>query len=256
MAGRASEALSHYRKEWEILQPLAEADQKDMVVQATFILSEGDIGHAMVEVGQVAQGKAALLRSMAKISAWAKTAGDSYSRTLVASTAALVGEACERSGDAATAQRYYAQALELYAATASADPADAEDAVNVVVMRNHLGSADVKSGKAAAAVDDYEKALAAEEELAASSPDNVELLYAQAETYAGLGDTSAALARHGTTAGGGSSRWTEAQGWYTKSMSTWEKIPNPGRVSPNLFQVTTPHEVARRLEKCKTSVAR
>ena len=256
MTGRASEALSHYRKEWEILQPLADADQKDMVVQATFILSEGDIGHAMVEVGQVAQGKAALLRSMAKISAWAKTAGDSYSRTLVASTAALVGEACERSGDAATAQRYYAQALELYAATASADPADAEDAVNVVVMRNHLGSADVKSGKAAAAVDDYEKALAAEEELAASSPDNVELLYAQAETYAGLGDTSAALARHGTTAGGGSRRWTEAQGWYTKSMSTWERIPNPGRVSPNLFQVTTPHEVARRLERCKTSVAR
>ena len=256
MIGRPAEALSHYRQEWQILQPLAAADAKDMVVQSTFTTSEGDIGHAMVEAGQVEQGKATLLRAMAKTTALAKAVGDSYSRALLASTAALVGEAFERGGDATTAQRYYAQALDLYLATASDDKADMEDAVNVVIMRNHLGGAHLKAGKAAAALEDYRKALAGEESLAASSPNNIETLYAQADTYAGLGDASVALARHSLSAAERFRRRVEARDWYTKSLSTWQRIPNPGHVSPNLFRVSNPREVARRLSECNLSLAR
>jgi serine/threonine protein kinase/tetratricopeptide (TPR) repeat protein len=255
MIGRPAEALSHYRREWQILQPLAAADPKDMVVQSTAITSEGDVGHAMVEAGQVQQGKATLLRAMAKTTAYVHAIGDSYSRVFLASTAALVGEAFERSGEAATAQGYYGQALDLYVATAAADPADTEDAVNVVIMHNHLGGAHLKLGQTEEALEDYRKAFAGEESLAASNPDNVELLYAQADTYAGLGDTSAALAQRGTSATDRSRRWSQAQDWYSKSLSTWQRIPNPGHVSPNLFQVSDRHEIAQRLSRCKLRLA-
>lgn len=250
MIGRPSEALAHYRKERQILEPLAMADPKDMVVQSTFATSEGDIGHAMVEAGQVEQGKATLLRAMARTAAHAKAVGDSYSRALLASTAALVGESFERGGDNASAQRYYAQAFDLYLATASADPADVEDAVNVAIMRNHLGNVRLKSGKLVAALEDYRNALAGEEALAAASPDDIELLYARADTFAGLGGTSVALALDTAGDKERARRWTEARDWYAKSLSTWQRIPNPGSVSPNLFQVTNPHEVARRLTEC------
>jgi serine/threonine protein kinase/tetratricopeptide (TPR) repeat protein len=256
MIGRPSEALAHYRKERQILEPLAMADPKDMVVQSTFVTSEGDIGHAMVEAGQVEQGKVTLLRAMARTAAYAKAVGDSYSRAVLASTAALVGEAFERRGDNATAQGYYAQALELYQATASNDPADAEDAVNVVIMRNHLGNVHLKSRKQAAALRDYQTALAAEDALAVASPDSVELLYARADTYAGLGGTSAALAREGGDDRRRTRRWEEARDWYVKSLSTWQRIPNPGALSPNLFRVTSPHEVARRLSASKVTLAK
>lgn len=255
MIGRPSEALAHYRKERQILEPLVMADPKDMVVLSTFVISEGDIGHAMVESGQVEQGKARLLQAMARTSAYAKAVGDSYSRAVLASTAALLGEAFERSGDNASAQAYYAQALDLYQATASTDPADTEDAVNIVIMRNHLGNIHLKSRKQTAALRAYQTALAAEDALAVASPDNVELLYARADTYAGLGATSAAFAREG-----GESRrtrqWEEARDWYVKSLSTWQRIPNPSALSPNLFRVTSPHEVARRLSACKATLAK
>lgn len=254
MLGRPLEALAHYRTEWQILQPLAAADPKDMVVQSTYATSEGDIGHAMVEAGQVEQGKGMLLRAMAKTTAYGRAVDDSYSRVFLASTAALVGEAFERAGDAATAQQYYGQALDLYRATASADPADTEDAVNVVIMRNHLGGAHLKLGKAEEALEDYRSALAGEESLAAASPDNVELLYAQADTYAGLGDVSAVLAQRSASAADRSSRWSQGEQWYRKSLSAWQRIPNPGPVSPNLFRVSDRHEIARRLSSCKLHV--
>ena len=249
--GRPLEALAHYRTEWQILQPLAAADPKDMVVQSTFATSEGDIGHALVEAGQVEEGKSTLLRAMAKTSNYARTVGDSYSRVFLASTAALVGEAFERAGDAATAQRYYAQALDLYLATVSADPADIEDEVNVAIMRNHLGGAHLNIGKAEEAWEDYRSALASEDSLAAATPDNIELAYAQADTYAGLGDVVAVFAQRGTHVVDQRKRWAEAQELYTKSWSVWQKIPKPGHVSPNLFRVSDQHEIARRLSMCK-----
>jgi eukaryotic-like serine/threonine-protein kinase len=255
MLGRPSDALAHYRKERQLLEPLALADPKDMVVQSTFATSEGDIGHALVEAGQVQRGKATLLRAMAKTVAYAKAVGDSYSKTLLASTAALLGEAFERGRDYANAQRYYAQALELYQATSAADPADAEDAVNVVIMRNHRAGARLKSENTTAALEEYRYALNAEDLLAASAPDNVELLYAQADTYTGLGDISRALALRSSDHQESSRQWVQARDWYAKSLTTWQRISGPAAVSPNLFQVTSPRDVARRLSECKTRLA-
>jgi tetratricopeptide (TPR) repeat protein len=256
MLGRPAEALSHYRQEWQILRPLAAADPKDMVVQSTFTTSEGDIGHALVESGQVQAGKATLLRAVTRTAALAKAAGDSYSRALLASTLALAGEAYESGGDFATAQRYYAQALDLYTATSSADPDDEEDAVNVVIMHNHLGGVHLKLGNHLAALDDYRKALRVEEALAASSPDNIELIYAQADSYVGLGTAFAILALHNAGKKHPAQTCTEAWDWYTKSLNAWQRLPNPGRISPNLFRVTSPHEVARRISACKINLAK
>lgn len=256
MMGRADEALVHYRRERQVLEPLAIADPKDMVVQSTFTTSEGDIGHALVEAGQVALGKATLLRALGHTTAYAKATGDSYARAVLASTAALLGEAFERGKDPVTARRYYAQALELYEGVASGDPDDAEDAVNVMIMHNHLAGAYLETGETVAAGEEYRKATASEEALSAVSPGNVELLYAQADTYAGLGNTMARRARLSTGKEERSKLWSEAQEWYARSLNTWQRITYPDKLSPNLFRVTSPQEVARGLSKSKTAIVK
>jgi non-specific serine/threonine protein kinase/serine/threonine-protein kinase len=256
MIGRPSEALTHYKKERQLLEPLAIADPRDMTVQSTFVTSEGDIGHAMVEAGQLEEGTVTLRRALARTVAHAKVVGDSYARTLLASTTALLGEALERRGNNREAQAYYAQALALYMATTAADAADEEDEVNMIIMRNHLGSSWRKSGNLSAAQQNYRGALAQEDAVAASGSENVELLYASADTYAGMGDTLAALAKRATTREERSRAWGEARYWYTKSLDAWQRIPNPGPLSPNLFRVTRPREVASRLAECETTLAR
>src|SRR5581483_2877553 len=96
MNGQGNEALGHYRKEEEVLRRLAALDPHEMVAQLTLVTSEGDIGHALVESGRVREGTAALQIAIADTVRVTKAANDSYARTLLASTNALLGEALER----------------------------------------------------------------------------------------------------------------------------------------------------------------
>jgi non-specific serine/threonine protein kinase/serine/threonine-protein kinase len=245
MSGLAGEALTHYRNEERVLRPLAATDPHDTVAQLTLVTSEGDIAHALVESGRVAEGTANLQHALAETVRVTRTANDSYARTLLASTNALMGEALERGGNASSARLYYSRALDLYGAAASADPADLEDAVNVIIMRNHLAHAELTSRAAKAASEQYSAAAKSAEALSASSPGNVEVLYALADTYSGLGDVSVAQAKSTAGLANKTKTWHEAASWYDKSLTTWKRVPRPGPVSPNGFAAGDPRKVAR-----------
>jgi hypothetical protein len=113
----------------------------------------------------------------------------------------------------------------------------------------------VKSGNTTKADAQYRQALEIAESLVAASPRNAEALYAQANTYAGLGDLSMALAQTVSKGVERSKHLADAQDWYTKSLSTWQKVLNPSRISPKGFEVHGPSEVARRLSECKAGLA-
>jgi eukaryotic-like serine/threonine-protein kinase len=246
MLGRPVEALALYRQELQLLKPLAVADPKDNVVSLDLVTAEGDIGHALVETGKVAEGKAMLLNVLAKAAAQAKNTGDSYARTLLASVETLTGEAFESEGAASSAQQHYLQALDLYSVIVSADPADTEDAVNVAIVHNHLGATHLKSGDTGKAAEDYRKALDDVQALALANPDNVEVLYALADAYAGLGEVAVDRIRSTDDHNEKSIRWREGQGWYAKSLNAWQKIPHPSPISPNGFRAGDPRDVERR----------
>ena len=245
MIGQAKEALAHYRKEEEVLRPLAAVDPHDTVAQSTLVTSEGDIGHALVESGRIQDGTAVLQRAMADTVRATKMANDSYARTLLASTHGLLGEALERGNNLTAAASHYQSALELYAMAVLADPGDLEDAVNAVIMGNHLGHAHLRAGEMQVAADQYESARASAEKLFNSSPQNIEVLYALADTYAGLGDVRMAAAK----SKGGSAKtaaYHDAFALFEKSLSLWQKVPHRGPVSPNGFDAGNPGDVAIR----------
>jgi non-specific serine/threonine protein kinase/serine/threonine-protein kinase len=251
MLGRPRDALAHYQKEQHLLEALVVADPKDMVSLTTFVTSKGDIGHAMVESGQVVRGTRVLIEALKETTAVAKRTGDSYDRTLLASTELLAGEALESSGNAAAATQYYAQALDLYTNISAADPADAEDAINVIIVRNHLGGAALRLRERDKALDNFRTAVTIAEPMASSHPENLEVLYALADSYSGMGDVCAANANYVTRALR-TDLLREARSWFDKSLSLWKKIPKPGPVSPNGFRSGKPAEVARRLGTIQT----
>ena len=246
MNGRATEALKYYREESNLLEPMAAADPKDVFLRSYFITSKGDIGHALVEAGHLKQGLSLLMHALAEQTVLANSDNDSHSRSLLAITEISVGEAFEHTGNVRRAQESYSRALNIYSAISAADPKDIEDTVNEACTRNHLGRAHLKSGNSDQASEEYRKALSISKALATSNPDNVEALYALADSYAGLGDVSAVLARRTRVAKDEADRWRESGDWYQKSLSTWQKIPNPAHISPNFFEVTEPREIARR----------
>ena len=53
-----------------------------------------------------------------------------------------------------------------------------------------------------------------------------------------------------------STQWSEAQHWYEKSLNTWQRIPNPGRISPTGFEASDPRQIARHLAQCSAELLR
>jgi non-specific serine/threonine protein kinase/serine/threonine-protein kinase len=243
MTNRPQEALAEYRTELGLLKPLAAADPKEIVVQENVVTVEGDIGHALVEAGQVKEGEAALFRAWSKTDTLVRTTNDTYARSLLASTETLLGEAMERAGDNSGAKHHYERALDLYSAIATADPADMEDSVNALINRNHLGSILLKSQNTALANEEYMRALSAANSLTSAYSENAGLLYAVADTYAGLGDVAAASGQ--SEGARNNESWQRALNWYRKSLATWQKIPHPAPLSPNGFRAGDPEQVAR-----------
>ncbi|HXJ85628.1 MAG TPA: protein kinase [Candidatus Binatia bacterium] len=244
MSGRAHQALVQYRKEEEVLRPLAALDPHDMVAQLTLVTSEGDIGHALVESGRVREGTVALRQAMADTLRVTQEANDSYAHALLASTYGLLGEALELGNDINSALSRYQHALDLYAIAVVADPGDLEDAVNTVIMRNHIGRAYLRTGDPKTAAQQYEIARVSAENLLNDSPGNIEVLYALADTYAGLGDLKMAGAKSSGRSGK-TAAFREANAWFEKSLGVWQRIPHRGPVSPNGFEAGDPRDVAR-----------
>jgi len=99
----------------------------------------------------------------------------------------------------------------------------------------------------------YEKALDIVTPLVSPERRDVPALYAAVDAYAGLGDVSAARARRARNAKEQAQLWNGARTWYEKSLSTWQKIPNPSGIGPNGFKARDRREIARNLAECKSA---
>src|SRR5262249_55589990 len=118
-----------------------------------------------------------------------------------------------------------------------------------------LAAAHIKLGDAVQAGTEYEQSLALLEPLSRASPDNMEVLYALAETYTGRGNVAAKLAEVSNNRNLKTANWAAARDWFQKSQNTWSKVSNPARISSSLMEVTVPAEVSRRLAACNAELA-
>jgi non-specific serine/threonine protein kinase/serine/threonine-protein kinase len=220
---------------------LLKLDPGNTLLQSDLWGLEYDDGRALGLTGNYAQALAAVRRA----------AHGFESMHLEGDTGPGAGPMQIWIGEAQAGMRNYPEALKSYQKAVTAltkDQGMYDDArCDLATAYTKIGSALLKMGKLSEASDAYTKALDTANLTFSLQHQDIAALYPAADAYAGLGDVSATLARKAHDTDQQARYWNDARNWYEKSLSTFRKIPNSSRMSPDGFLARDPHEVAQAL---------
>jgi eukaryotic-like serine/threonine-protein kinase len=161
-------------------------------------------------------------------------------------------------GEAQAGTHNLAEALKSYQAAAAGlaeDQANFDDArCDLAMVETKIGNVLFKMGKPRDAGTHYKRSLDIAKLNVSLERSDFPALYAAAEAYAGAGDLAVSQARISTRGAARSKFWNDACASYEKSLSIWNRISNPSRISGNGYLSTDPLEITRRLAACKAEL--
>jgi non-specific serine/threonine protein kinase/serine/threonine-protein kinase len=253
---KPAEAIRHFRKQFNVIEPMAAADPKDVDMQTRLICARANIGNALVHADRPREGLRMLKRSLSEAEHLATSGSDALNRMILASFEVWVGEALENSGDAQGALHYYSRAFLRYSAIIAQDPQDLHDKVNLVAVGVHLTRVQIKQDSIKEAARQSNETLTLAESLVSTNPENMDVLYALADSYAAAGEVAALKARQAPSVKDSHRYWNHTHDFCQKSLTAWRKIPKPSKIAPNGFEVTDPEEVTRMLAQANAELAR
>jgi non-specific serine/threonine protein kinase/serine/threonine-protein kinase len=250
---KISDAVIWYRKAHDGANRLIARDPADQPLEHLVITSSGQLGHALMESGQMDAGLEYMHKAF-------NAAAQSPSQTPLEKIFQGIlftwfGEAAERKGRLTDAVQEYRKSQAMLASARDAGANDLRSQVYYTSATDRLAAALLKLGNVQEASSQYTTSRDLLEPLLKSNPDEQELLYAVAETYAGQGDVSAQLAKIARKRQDKVAHLNDAVEWFQRSSSIWSKIKNPSRVSTSTMEVRLPTEVSRRLTQCKNHLA-
>jgi hypothetical protein len=210
------------------------------------------LGHALVEGGHIEEGLRYLRRALT--TAEALPAQILLVRVFRSQAHAWIGEAVERQGKLREALQEYSKSKEILNAIRAAGTNDLRMQVYFTAAADRVAAVQVKLGSLPEARKEYDQSLELLEPLSLANPDNMEVLYALAETYTGEGDVAVKLAQNSSNRSRQVAGLITARDWFEKSKNTWSKVAHPARISTSLMEVTLPNEVARRLGACNAKL--
>jgi tetratricopeptide (TPR) repeat protein len=123
---------------------------------------------------------------------------------------------------------------------------------DLAMVEAKIGNVLLKMGKRKEARAHFERSLDKAKLEISVERNDFPALYAAAEALTGMGDSYVLEARSGTAER--AKFFTEAGGWYQKSLDVWKRIPSPSRLSGNDYLATPPPEISARLEDCKAGL--
>ena len=244
--GQFARALEYSRRQLQLIQPVITADPKNLEYREDLATSQASIGYNLSKLGRSAEGITFLRRGLAEMTELNRLGKNSETQVSLGGIQVRVGATLAETRNLAGALDSYARAHAIYRALAAADLADLNNRLMSADIQNRIARVHLKQGDMGAARREYEEACSVGELLTSRTPTNVAALYSLFESYAGLGDVSAALATKDTSRAERSKLSAEAWNWYAKSLRTWERIPNASRISPNGVEIHDPREIARR----------
>lgn len=250
--GKTAEATSWYRRQQQDAMRSLAGDPENDSVQRLAITTSGLLGHALLEGGQIDNGLQYI--RAAQVRASSEASQTPLIRIYQAIIHIWVGEADERRNRIDAAAQEYRKSQEILEAVRAAGANDLRIQGYYCWATDSLAAALLKLGKLDEARDEYEKSRAVLEPLGQSNPDNLEILYALAETYTGEGRVFKQRAR---TAGkhDSSGNWAAAGDWFQRSLYTWSKVSHPSHFSTSWMEVTLPSKVSQQLSECRARQA-
>ncbi|HVI08068.1 MAG TPA: protein kinase [Candidatus Binatia bacterium] len=246
MDGDAEGALNAYQEDERLLESLLATDPTNAVVQLDVGTALAKSGRALAFGGDSRKGLLLLHRAEKMFEAQVQR-DPSYSepRWYLQWTLIWTGEALGRRGDTAEALQNYRKVLVEWEQAEGPFLQSIAAGIHVKIGEQMAKSAPQEAAQ------EYERALAILQQVASKNPNMLEVQYAMAGSYAGLGDLSCKRALgFKNQAGRRLSDWTEARDWYQRSASAWQQIQNPGAITPIGFICGNPSKIAAALAEC------
>jgi len=165
------------------------------------------------------------------------------------------GDIASRQHDSQKALKYYQNSIAVLSTVVSASARNSGAGQRLAATYNSAGRAQLRLANAQAAEGSFRKAVSLVELAAKSSHPNMQTLYTLADAYSGLGDVGASRAADQRTAHEARlQRWQQSISWYQRSAEIWQRVKEPGLISPDAFDCVPPTVVARRLSQAEGSL--
>ncbi len=165
------------------------------------------------------------------------------------------GDIASRKRDYQRSLRYYETSIGILSTVASANVKNGGAGQRLGATYNSAGRAQLGLHNWEAAEGSFKKALSLVGEAAKVSHPSMQALYTLADAYTGLGDVEAALASGARfTRETRNQHWQQSAAWYRQSAEVWQRVKEPGRISPDAFDCIPPAAVARRLAQAESNI--
>jgi len=254
MNGDTAGALAATQRASAIIDPLAEADPQNATLQLDRAGGYRAVGEDLVLIGRYAEGGVMLHHAIQIFEeVLVHNPADQQAPRYIGLSEIYVAEAEASTGKTQAALESYRKGIARLDSPGEGDPDTRSEAATGYVR---LGRVLAKLGRYDEASASYRKALAIAEPPALAKPPNALALYAIADAYFSLGESSRMAAANFSAASGKyRQQWTEARDWYNKSAHAWSAIPNPGAVTPSGLPCGNPKVVAQALAKSDAALA-
>ena len=254
MDGDASAAVGSFRSAVDIEKRSVVADPEDALARVDLYTDQALLGISFTHAGHRADGLATLSAAIANLERESAADPSSFAGRVLSLDYVLRAQLLFDDGDVAGSLADYRRAKVSVSAAGDADP---QAKVALAAIDSKVADVHAKQGDRDRAQRLYEGALTTLEPLAAARQPAVEVVFATADTYTGLGElllhsgTSPAEARSAKI-----DRLKAARARFTQAAGTWRKTPNPGRFNMSGFATDGPSRPVALLARCDAELAR
>jgi serine/threonine protein kinase len=247
--GAKSEALATARRALKVAEALSAADRHDFHARVLLIIDYDNLAVVLSGMDEMAEATKALNESLAAVSdLMAGNAGNGEIPGIQSAVYMTAADIFAKSGDYTRASRYCREVIAIFERLQADDPDDAAAKLDVAAANNQLGKLQAQTHELNAATDSFKKALALSELETTARLPSEEALYSAADSYAGLGDAEERAAALPQPPQNQAAHLDQARTWYTHSLQVWERVKEPGLLSPGGYECVQPSVVRQRLD--------
>jgi serine/threonine protein kinase len=251
MNGDPAGALQAHQRSLAVIDSMAKADPLNATLQIDSAGAPSAVGEDMVNAGRYAEAEPMLRRAIQIFDeVLARNRADQQVPQYRGYSEIWLGETLARTGRIEAALESYHKGIRDLESLVAQTPDTRSDVATGYVR---LGTALAKLARPQDAEAAYRKALAITQPLEAAEQPNMRAWYTIADASFGLGELSRTAASR-SPRGSSRQQWSDARGWYSKSVEAWSKIPNPGAVTPSSLPCSHPNQAMNAIADCDRSL--
>lgn len=245
--GNNQAALEAARRGLNVAQKMSAADKSDVRAHLALVIDYGNLAAVWLAMDQIRPALEASNQAVSTIDRLIEVnRSDGELPAIRAAVYTTAGEALSRSSKSDKWADDLQIALRIYSEIHSADPDNADGALQLAGEYNDFAKLRVSRGSLSGAEEMIRKSLAISEPLCHSAHPSEGALYSAAESYTIMGDATAREASIHESSGRISSL-QQARGWYEQSLKTWALVREPGYLTPSGDDCVPPSAVKIRL---------